>query len=284
MIIATPPRFLSVVLLCVFLPANSLFPATVRAEAQSPLSAQQIVDQMVRAESAANKERDHFLYREVARSARTKGHLWKELVIETEEGRLRRLVAEDGRPLSTERAQAENQRITNLVNHPDVFRREAESRKQDEARMANVLNRLPQIYQFRIESTQGDLIRIAFAPNPAFQEDSYQDRVVHAMSGVLSIHQPDMRLCGIEAHLDHKVEFGFGLLGEVSDESHFSIVRAAVDAGQWKTTRLLIHVDGNMLLLKSFSRDEDASHYGFNQVGENLTVLQAANILRATTF
>ena len=102
--------------------------------------------------------------------------------------------------------------------------------------------------------------------------------MIHAMSGVLFIHTTDMRLCGIDAHLDHKVEFGFGLLGEVSDGSSFSITREEVFPGQWKTARLRIHVDGSMLLLKSFSREEDSSHYGFKKVANNLSVAQAAAI------
>jgi hypothetical protein len=93
-----------------------------------------------------------------------------------------------------------------------------------------------------------------------------------------------MRLCGIDAHVGHKVQFGFGLLGEVSDGSNFSIAREEVSAGQWKTTKLRIHVLGSMLLLKSFSRDEDSSHRDFKQVADQLTVAQAAALLRSYTF
>ena len=39
-----------------------------------------------------------------------------------------------------------------------------------------------------------------------------------------------------------------------------------------------IHVNGSMLLLKSFSRDEDSSHCGFEKVANNLSVAQAAAI------
>jgi hypothetical protein len=254
------------------------------AQQRPPLSAIELVNQMVQAESSAGRNREHFIYRRVVRSARTKGHLWDELVVETPDGRMHRLIAEDGKPLSTDQQKAEDDRIRYLANHPDAFRKEAQGRKDDEARMTVLLQELPRAFLFHIEGADGDCTRIAFAPNPSFQEQTYQDRVVHAMSGVLRIHTADMRLCGIDAHLDHKVQFGFGLLGEVSDGSNFSIAREPVSAGQWKTIKLRIHVGGSMLLLKSFARDEEASHYGFKQVADHLTVAQAAALVRSHSF
>ncbi len=91
--------------------------------------------------------------------------------------------------------------------------------------MADLLRELPRLFLLQTAGAEGDCTRITFAPNPQFQEASFQDRVIHAMSGVLLIHNADKRLCGIDAHLDHGVEFGFGLLGKVSDQSHFSVAR-----------------------------------------------------------
>jgi hypothetical protein len=249
-----------------------------------PDSAIQMVNRMVQAETAAKRSRQHFLYRSEERSTRTKGHLWGELVVETPDGRMQRLVSEDGKPLSNSRQEAEDTRITYLANHPREFRREAQARKDDEVRMADLLRELPKAFVFKTAGSQGGCARIAFQPNPSFQEESYQDRVVHAMSGMLLIHTADMRLCGVDAHLEHRVEFGFGLLGEVSDQSHFSIAREEVSPGQWKTTKIRVHVDGSILLLKSVSHDEDASHSGFKLVARDLTVAEAAAIVRSNTF
>ena len=129
--------------------------------------------------------------------------------------------------------------------------------------MADLLRELPKLFLLQAAGSEGDCTRITFAPNPQFQEASFQDRIVHAMSGVLLIHATEKRLCGIDAHLDHVVEFGFGLLGKVSDQSHFSILRQEVSPGEWKTTKIRVHVDGSILLMKSVSRDEDSSHFGF---------------------
>ncbi len=254
------------------------------AQARPSLSPTQVVTRMVEAETAARERRQHFLYRREERSVRTKGHLWDELVVETPEGRMHRLVSVDGKPLSGAEQAAEDKRITYLVNHPADFRREAQGRKEDEARMANLLKELPKLFLLQTAGSDGDCTRITFAPNPQFQEASFQDRVVHAMSGVLLIHVTDNRLCGIAAHLDHVVEFGFGLLGKVSDQSQFSIVRQEVSPAEWKTTKIHVHVDGSILLMKSVSRDEDSSHFGFKLLPHDLTLPQAAALVRSTTF
>lgn len=254
------------------------------AQTPAPAPAVQMVEQMVHAEAVSRGTRQRFLYRRTERSIRTKGHLWDELVVETTDGRMRRLVSVDGKPLSISEQRAENNRISDLVNHPAEFRREAQAQREDEFRLSNLLKQVPKMFLFQMEGTDGDCTRITYTPNPQFQEQSYQDRVVHAMSGVLLIHNTDMRLCAISGHLDHPVEFGFGLLGKVSEQSHFSVVHSEVSPGQWKATKILVHVDGNILFLKSVSRDQNSTHYGFQSVPQDLTVAQAAALVRSTTF
>jgi hypothetical protein len=239
---------------------------------------------MVRAETAAYKAREKFLYRRKVRSARTKGHLWEEVVVETPDGRMHRLLSIDGKPLAAAEKKAEDDRITSLVNHPDQFRREDQARKDDEKRLGDLLQQLPKLYEYSEQGSEGGCLRIAFAPNPGFQEETYQDRVLHATSGFLFIHTPDMRLCGMNAHLNHRVEFGFGLLGKVNESSKFSLARTEVAPGEWKTTKTQIHIDASLLLLKSYSRDEESVHYGFEAAAPNLTVAQAAALVRSFSF
>jgi hypothetical protein len=256
-------------------------PACLFAQKQATPSAREIVEQMVRTETAAYKTRAKFLYMRKERSAHTKGHLWEEVVVETPDGRMRRLLSVDGKPLSADEKKAEEERITYLVNHPDQFRREEQGRKDDETRLGVLMAELPRLYVFDAEGTENGCLRIGFHPNPVFQEETYQDRVLHATSGFLFIRLPDARLCAMNAHLDHKVEFGFGLLGKISEKSKFSMARSEVVPGEWKTTQADIHIDGSLLLLKSYSRDEQSTHYGFKTVPPKLSLAQAASLARA---
>lgn len=249
------------------------------AQVSQPISAVEMVDQMVQAETNAWRTRQFFLYRSQERSSRTGGHLWEELVVETSDGPLRLLISEDGRQLSSPRQSEEKNRIAYLASHPNEFRRSNRRRQEDEARLPALLRELPSIFLFKTTRSEGGYAQIAFQPNPSFHERSYQDRIVHAMSGVLIVHATDMRLSELDVHLEHRVEFGFGLLGEIRERTHFSLTREEAFPGQWVAADVGIYLDGSVLLVKSLSREVNSRHFAFKRVPHDLTVAQAAAIL-----
>ena len=244
-----------------------------------------VVNQMARAEVNNAKLRQHFAYKRTERSTRTKNHLWVEAVVETSSGRMHRLLSLDGRSLTAGEKKAEDDRIQYLVNHPDVFRRENQARNDDEAKTTELLNKMSKMFLFEAGGAEENCTRINFKPNPAFQEQTYQDRVIHGMAGYLLISgAPGYRLCRLDASLQHPVEFGFGLLGKVSQGSSLRMDRFPVSPGQWKTSRLILHVDGNILLLKSVSRQEDSMHSDFRQVPYDLSIPDAARMVNSGQF
>jgi hypothetical protein len=244
---------------------------------QTPL---QVVTAMVQNEKQARQHRTFFRYTSVERSARTGGHLWTENVAETPDGLLRRLIAEDGEPLSSDRAAAEDRRIAALVRDPAALRAADADRRADEARMGKILDVTPKAFLFTTDGMQGVCLRIAFRPNPAFTPSTYDERVVHGLAGTILIRMPAGRLCGIEGHLLDRVSFGFGLLGHIEKDSRFRVIRAPVTETDWKNSKIEVHVDGRILLLKSISRDEDAHHSGAEPLPPHLSLAQAAALTR----
>ena len=243
------------------------------AQQQTPL---QVVKAMVENEEQQRQHRTFFRYTSVERSARTGGHLWTENVAETPDGLLRRLIAEDGKPLSADRAAAEDRRIAALVADPSELRADNADRRADEARMLRLLNIMPQAFLFTADGMQDDCVRIAFHPNPGFTPSTYDERIVHGLAGILLVRMPAERLCGIEGHLVDRVNFGYGLLGHIDEGSHFGVTRIPVTATDWKSSKIAVHVDGRILLLKSISRDQDATHSGAKPLPPNLSLAQAA--------
>jgi hypothetical protein len=261
------------------LPSTAQLPAGQPAPLleQTPL---QVVTAMVQNEKQARQHRTFFRYTSVERSARTGGHLWTENVVETPDGLLRRLIAEDGQPLSSDRAAAEDRRIAALVADPAALRAEDADRRADEARMGKILDIVPKVFLFTADGMQGDCLRIAFRPNPAFTPSSYDERVVHGLAGTILVRMPAERLCGIEWHLIDRVSFGFGLLGHIEKDSRFRVIRAPVTETDWKNSKIEVHVDGRILLLKSISRDEDAHHSGAEVLPPHISLAQAAALTR----
>jgi hypothetical protein len=247
--------------------------------AQSMLTQQtpvQVVTAMVQNEKQARQHRTFFRYTSVERSARTGGHLWKENVVETPDGLLRRLVAEDGKPLSPDRAAQEDRRIAALVADRDALRAADADRRADEVRMGKILDILPKVFLFTAYGVQEDCVRIAFRPNPAFTPSNYDERIVHGLAGTILIRMPDERLCGIEGHLVDRVSFGFGILGHIEKNSRFRVTRTPVTDTDWKNSKIEVHFDGKILLLKSISRDQDAHHSCAEPLPPHLSLAQAA--------
>ena len=249
-----------------------------------PLAAQQTPLQMVNAvvhnEQKAHATRNLFRYTSKERSSRTGGHLWEEKVVETPDGPLRRLIAEDGKPLSADRAAAEDRRIAALVADPNAFRSSNADRRADEARIARLLEILPKAVLLSPDGTQDGCTRIAYRPNPDYVPATYDERVVHGLAGTVLIHTPDMRLCGMDGHLVERISFGYGLLGHIEKDSHFSTTRKLVTTTDWKTSHTSVHMDGKILLLKSFSRDQDSVHMDAQPIPTHLSLAQVAALTR----
>ncbi len=245
------------------------------AAQQTPL---QMVNTMVHNERKAHtsEDRDLFRYTSEERSSRTGGHLWEEKIVERPAGVLRRLVAEDGKPLSAERAAAEDHRIADLVSDPDAFRSSNADRRADESRISHLLEILPKAVLLTPDGEQGGCVRIAYRPNPDYVPSSYDERIVHGLAGTVLIRASDMRLCGIDGHLVDRISFGYGLLGHIEKDSHFSMTRKPVTATDWKTSHISVHIDGKILLLKSFSRDQDSVHNDVQLLPSHLSMAQAA--------
>lgn len=250
------------------------------AQQQSPL---QVVTAMVQNEKHVRQHPTFFRYTSVERSTRTGGHLWTENVVETPDGLLRRLIAEDGKPLSPVRAAAEDRRISGLVADPSALRVANADRLADEERLGKVLDILPQAFLFTAQGMQGDCARIAFRPNPAFSPSGYDQRIVHGLAGTILIRMPAERLCGIEGHLVDRVSFGYGLLGHIDQGSHFHVVRVPVTATDWKSAHIDVHVDGKVLLFKSISREQNATHSGAAPLPPNLSLAQAAALTQPSS-
>ena len=113
---------------------------------------------------------------------------------------------------------------------------------------------IPQAFLFTYKGQNGGCTEIRFAPNPAFSPSTYQQRVIHALEGTIKIKEPDNRICSVEARISHPVTIGFGLLGRVNENGTLEFFRIHTSWGIWKTSRISLHINGKVLLLKSLAK------------------------------
>jgi hypothetical protein len=231
---------------------------------------------MAQVETRAHAQRSHFSYISEERSTRTEGHLWKEKVVETGDGSLRRLLAIDNRPLSPAQAAAEDRRIAEMVADPAAFRALNLKHEDDETHATELLQMLPRAFRISRSGVEGGCSRFSFHPDPSFQPSTYEERIIHVLDGTVSIKEPENRLCNLEAVISQPVEFGFGLLGRVNSGGHFSIRRTQVEPGIWKTSHIQVHIQGRILLLQSLAKDQEVDRTQITLVPQQLTLREAA--------
>jgi hypothetical protein len=257
-------------------PALLLLTLTPSLPAQQ--DAQAILATLVQHEDEASQHRGHYTYTSEERSDRTGGHLWVERVAETNWGKLRYLVAEDGQPLAGERLAAERARVEKEGADPEAFRRSEAARADDEQHAKQMLNLLPKAFLFDPPQPEpapdADYLRIHFRPNPAYSPQSLEERVLHGMSGSVLIDRQTIRLHGIEGRMPEDITVGFGL-ATIKAGSNFSTVREHVGDSDWKTQTLHTDINGRALLLKTLAKKQDAKHYSFKRIPDGMTVAEA---------
>lgn len=270
------PRLVSTLAYALLI-ASAVSPARSHAQQVSPAQA---VAAMVKNEVASRNQQDNFVFMAYERSSRTGGHLWTEKVVEINGGKLRRLLDIDSQPLSPSAAAAEDRRLNRLAANPAAFARANQDHKDDEAKAIQLLSVLPKAFLFQANGEQDGCARVNFRPDPAYRPQSLEERAVHDMAGTILIQEPQMRLCRIDAHLIHTVEFGFGLLGRLSQGGGFSMTRTEVAPGDWKTATISIHIDGSLLFFKSFSRQQETVRRDIRLLPKDLTLSQAVALTR----
>ena len=258
--------------------------ATAGARAQGSNDARRIVDTMLAHEGDPAEHRNKYMYLSEERSERTGGHLWVERVIETEMGKVRLLLAEDGKPLSAERLAAERARLADIAAHPDAFQRREQSMKNDEEHAEQMLALLHKAFLFDEPHPDGSDVRIGYRPDPAYQPKTMEEKVLHAMSGAVLVDEKTLQLHRIEGKIPADVSLGYGILGTVHAGSSFATTHEMEPGGEWKDATVNTAIEGKAMLFKEIGKNEHLVHSEFKRLSDNISVAEAVGMLTAGTM
>jgi len=244
-------------------------------ESVSPRNPQQLLHDMIEHEGLPHT--DLYEYTSDERSDRTGGHLWTERVVETGKGKIRRLIGEDGNPLSPERMAAERKRLDSIASDPAAFERAEAAQKNDEQHARQMLDSLPRGFLLDNVTLNNGMWRMDYRPNPAYSPSGIEEHVLHGMSGWLTIDARDMRLLHIEGKLAQDVTLGLGLIN-IRAGSNFASDRADQD-GRWRTVMVHTDIRGHALIFKTISKSTDLTRRDFHYLESNLTIPEAVALL-----
>jgi hypothetical protein len=228
--------------------------ANVSSSASDP-RAKQMIQAAVRSEIAA-ADRDHstWIYRDHDRNPETDA-VYR--VVETPAGSLRRMVELDGRPVDSDTARKETERIADFVHDKSAQAKERRAGEHDDRQARAMLEMLPNAFIWSLKSDSGDLATLTFRPDPAFHAPNIEARVMGAMAGELIIAKDDDRIRTLRGRLTEDVKIGYGIFGRLRQGGSFNIERREIAPHIWEITETHVHIDGRALLFKTIGQQED---------------------------
>jgi hypothetical protein len=229
----------------------------------------------------ATKPGRSFTYRQ--HTVDPKGSTVKQIV-ETKDGDVARLIEKNGKPLPPNEAQAELDRLNNLLAHPEVQEHRHKKEQEDSARGDEMVRMLPDAFLFTldgmVEGPNGPCYRLKFRPNPAFTPPDREGEVYHGMVGELWVDQAQLRLVKIDAHLISDVNFGWGVLGRLYKGGSILVQNADVGLHHWETIHMKLQLQGKLLMMKSVDYSTTENFSDFQVQPQELGYQEAIRLLQ----
>jgi hypothetical protein len=239
------------------------------AHAQTP---QQIIQQVVDTERAENKnDHSHWIYLDHSVKPKEQLLCW---VATTPQGDVDRVLVKDGRELPEPEQQTQ---IQKFLHDPHAQKKQIAENAHDYQQVDDILRLLPVGFVWTVVSTTPDEITLHFVPNPSFHPPTHEARVFAAATGDLVADNRQHRIHSVHGQLVHDVTFGGGLLGRLKQGGSFAIEQQQVAPSLWQLTLIHIHLEGNALLFKSISFQEDDDRSRFTEQQSSPTLDQAAS-------
>jgi hypothetical protein len=199
-------------------------------------------------------------------------------VVETKNGNITYLEDINGLPLTPQQRTREDQRVQQFVTDPDQQSKARRAGDDDDKKTAQMFAMLPDAFIFEYAQTHGDIVRLAFRPNPDFTSHSSEAYVFHKMDGFLIVNTRENRLVEISGVLTHGVEFLGGLLGHLDPGGTFDVRRQEIAPGHWAITALKVNMTGKALFFKSIAVQQDEVHSRFQRIPDSTTLAQGEAI------
>jgi hypothetical protein len=243
--------------------------STVRA--QTP---QQIIQQAVDAERAADRD-DHSNWIYLEESDKPKEHV-VQWVASTQRGSVERVLEKDDQPLPDPR---QRELIDKFLHDTRAQEKQVAEANHDNRQIDDLLKLLPEAFIWTQTGATTTTTSLHFDPAPNFHPPTREARVFSSMTGDLVVDNQQHRICKIKGHLLHDVTFGGGILGRLKERSSFALEQQQVGPSLWELTAIHVHLEGNALLFKSVSLQQDDKRSRFQPEPAEVTLNQAAIVV-----
>jgi hypothetical protein len=220
-------------------------------------------------------QREHNALWESQVQLRHAGHVIREQEIETVDGPVHRLLSVDGHEPSPPERKQNDERLRDLIQNRRARLELKKNGEADEKLLIDLLRALPDAFLFEDQGAQGSFEKLAYRPNPTYKPKTNEEKVLHAMSGVVLIDPIEKRLARISATLTQHVDFGYGLIGHLRKGGTVDVNRIKLAPGIWKTSSLRIDIEGRFVFFKTINKQQDEARSDFKSVAPDTTIVRA---------
>jgi hypothetical protein len=239
--------------------------------AQSP---QQIIQQVVDSERAADQnDHSNWIYLEEILKPKEHTLQW---VASTQQGNVARLLEKDQQKVPEPR---QRDLVQGFLHDPKAQKKQIAESNHDNQQIDDLLKLLPVAFIWTQTGATATNTSLHFEPAPNFHPPTREARVFSTMTGDLVVDNQQHRVGRMSGHLIHDVNFGGGLLGKLKERSSFSLEQDQVSPSLWQLTSFHVHLEGNALLFKSISLQQDDDRSGFQLEPSTTTLDQAATLV-----
>jgi len=235
---------------------------------------QGLIQQVVDTERAANQS-DHTNWVYLHESREPKTHV-VEWVASTQQGDLKRVLVKDEHKV----AEAQQREMVDHFLHDEkAQKKQMAENHHDNQQVDDLLKLLPEAFVWTQTGATDNSAILHFEPEPGFHPPTREARVFSAMAGDVEVDLQAHRIRSMRGHLMREVTFGGGLLGRLKEGSSFGLEQAPVGGGIWELTGLHVHLQGNALLFKSVSLEEDEMRSRYAAEPGTMSLIEAVGVV-----
>jgi hypothetical protein len=212
------------------------------------------------------------------------------LVVETRDAMVGLLISINGRPLTPEQRQAEDDRLQRLIRDPAEMKKKEKREKEDAERTKRIVGAFPDAFLYEADGfapgeeglgAVGDnLVRLKFRPNPQYSPPSHVEQILTGLEGYMLIDSQQKRIAKIDGTLVKEVGFGWGILGHLDRGGHFIVQQGDMGQGHWEITQLDLSFTGKALFFKTINIKEKEVFSCFQPAPRNLTFAEGVELLK----
>jgi hypothetical protein len=186
------------------------------------------------------------------------------------------LVKKDGKPLSDEEQNKENEKTKKRIEQAQKREKKEEAKeekKKEEGKDSDsddpgieVFLRACQFVNPRRERFRGqDVLVFDFEPNPEFQAKKMEEKVVKELAGVIWIDEKAKDVVRLEAYFVGDFHIAGGVLANLQKGTSFVFEQAYINNEVWLPTYMEAHIGVRFLMVKGFKMNVSTKYSDYKR-------------------